>query len=182
VKDQDGQIVYQYQPEGHRVFTPQVARQITGCLQNVIDFGTGAPVRQEYGFTAPAAGKTGTTNDYKDAWFEGFTTHLVAGVWIGYDQPREIMPGGFAATVALPVWANVMKQEKDVYPMNDFPVPSGLVVANVGGGFFGHGERYYLTPGQRSQLDQDPDEANSPAVDPNAPHRGLLDSIMDLFR
>src|ERR1700684_3890138 len=71
-----------------RVFSPQVARQVTGMLQNVLDFGTGAPVREEYGFSAPAAGKTGTTNDYKDAWFEGFTTNLVAGVWIGYDTPR----------------------------------------------------------------------------------------------
>ena len=79
VLDDKDRVIYKYDGEAHRVFTPQVARQVTGMLQNVLDFGTGTPVRQQYKFTAPAAGKTGTTNDYKDAWFEGFTTHLVAG-------------------------------------------------------------------------------------------------------
>jgi penicillin-binding protein 1A len=182
VKDDKDNVIYQYKPEGHRVFTPQIARQVTGMMQNVLDFGTGAPVRQSYGFTAPAAGKTGTTNDYKDALFEGFTSHLVAGVWIGYDTPREIMPGGYAATVALPVWANVMKQVKDAYPATDFPVPSGLTAMSVGGGFFGHGERYYLTPGQRALLDQEP---NSPSADDNnnAPAgRSIIDRFLDIFR
>jgi penicillin-binding protein 1A len=183
VKDDKDRVIYQYKPEGHRVFTPQVAREITGCLQNVLDFGTGAPVRQQYGFSAPAAGKTGTTNDYKDAWFEGFTTHLVAGVWIGYDKPREIMPGGYAAQVALPVWANVMKQVKDFYPMSDFPVPPGLTVANVGGGFFGHGERYYLTPQQRALLDQEPAEADSgDNNNTGQPRRSVIDRFFDIFR
>jgi membrane carboxypeptidase/penicillin-binding protein len=99
-----------YEGSARQVFSAQVARQVTGMMENVLDFGTGTPVRQQFGFAAPAAGKTGTTNDYKDALFEGFTTHLAAGVWIGYDKPREIMPGGYAATVALPVWASVMKQ------------------------------------------------------------------------
>ncbi len=155
VLDDKDRVIYKYKGEAHHVFTPQVARQVTGMLQNVLDFGTGTPVRQQYKFTPPAGGKTGTTNDYKDAWFEGFTTHLVAGVWIGYDKPREIMPGGYAAAVALPVWANVMKQVQASYPMTDFPVPPGLETATVGGDFFGHGERYYLNPEQHALLDQD---------------------------
>jgi len=182
VKDENDNVIYQYKPEGHRVFSPQIARQVTGMMQNVLDFGTGSPVREEYGFTAPAAGKTGTTNDYKDALFEGFTSHLVAGVWIGYDQPREIMPGGYGAAVALPVWANVMKQVKDAYPAADFPIPNGLTAVSVGGGFFGRGERYYLTPEQRALLDQEP---NLPtAGDNDHPHAGksILDSILDIFR
>jgi len=181
VKDDKDNVIYQYQPEGHRVFTPQVARQITGVLENVLDFGTGAPVRQTYHFTAPAAGKTGTTNDYKDAWFEGFTSHLVAGVWIGYDKPREIMPAGYAATVALPVWANVMKQEQGQYPMAEFPVPAGLQMTEIGGGFFSHGERYYLTPEQRGLLDQ-----NAPSApgenQPQAQGRSIIDRFLDIFR
>jgi len=182
VKDEKDRVIYQYMPEGHRVFSPQIARQVTGMMQNVLDFGTGAPVRQEYGFTSPAAGKTGTTNDYKDALFEGFTSHLVAGVWIGYDKPREIMPGGYGATVALPVWASVMKQVKDAYPAADFPVPTGLAAVSVGGGFFGRGERYYLTPGQRALLDQEP---NLPAAQENdhAPAgRSVIDRFLDIFR
>jgi penicillin-binding protein 1A len=156
VLDDRDRVLYQYEPEGRRVFTPQVARQVTGMLQNVLDFGTGAPVRNEYGFHAPAAGKTGTTNDYKDTWFEGFTTDLVAGVWIGYDQPREVMAGGYAARVALPVWANVMKQMTATHPMHDFPVPPGLEETSIGGGLFGRGERYYLTPEQNKQDENEP--------------------------
>ncbi len=183
VKDENNNVIYQYQPEGHRVFSPLIARQVTGMMQNVLDFGTGAPVRQEYGFSAPAAGKTGTTNDYKDALFEGFTSHLVAGVWIGYDQPREIMPGGYAATVSLPVWASVMKQVKDSYPAADFPVPNGLYSVSVGGGFFGHGERYFLTDDQRGLLDSEPNLPTAAGDEERPPSgRNILDSILNIFR
>lgn len=184
VKDENDRVIYQFKPEGHRVFSAQIARQVTGMMQNVLDFGTGEPVRQEYGFTAPAAGKTGTTNDYKDALFEGFTSRLVAGVWIGYDQPREIMPGGYGAAVALPVWANVMKQIKDSYPMAEFPIPNGLEAVSVGGGFFSRGERYYLTPGQRALLDQEPNLPTAENNDNEHPHAGrsIIDSFLNLFR
>jgi penicillin-binding protein 1A len=149
-------------------------------LQNVLDFGTGSPVRQEYGFSPPAAGKTGTTNDYKDAWFEGYTSRLAAGVWIGYDTPREVMSGGYAAKVALPVWANVMKQETGRYPMDDFPIPDGLQEVSVGGGLFGRGERYYLTSGQAGLLDQE--QAAAPQDNQAPQGRNLLDRILDIFR
>jgi penicillin-binding protein 1A len=175
VLDDKGRLIYKYEPDAHAVFTPQVARQVTGMLQNVLDFGTGTPVRDEYGFSAPAAGKTGTTNDYKDAWFEGFTTKLVAGAWIGYDEPRTVMSGGYAARVALPVWANVMKQMTTTYPMEDFPVPPGLQEQSLGGGLFGRGERYYLTPGQMSQLDHGPDEEQPQG-------RSIIDKFLDIFR
>jgi penicillin-binding protein 1A len=187
VLDDKDRVLYQYKGEAHTVFTPQVARQVTGMLQNVLDFGTGAPVRQQYKFMAPAAGKTGTTNDYKDAWFEGFTTHLVAGVWIGYDKPREIMPGGYAATVALPVWANVMKQMQQSaqnpggYPMSDFVVPPGLDTITVGGDFFGHGERYFLTPDQHAQMDQEPAPSGDNQSSPSQ-GRGFFDRFFDMFR
>jgi penicillin-binding protein 1A len=177
VRDQDDNVLYAFQPEGHRVFTPEVARQVTGMMQNVLDFGTGQPVREEFGFDAPAAGKTGTTNDYKDALFIGFTSKLVAGVWIGYDKPREIMPGGYGAAVALPVWANVMKQMTSSYPMNDFPVPPDLTALNVGGGLFGHGERYYLTSDQRRLLDEEPS-----LPDGQSHHRNFFDHLFDIFR
>jgi len=185
VLDNKGHVLYKYDGEAHQVFTPQVARQVAGMLQNVLDFGTGAPVRQEYKFTAPAAGKTGTTNDYKDAWFEGFTTHLVAGVWIGYDKPREIMPGGYAATIALPVWANVMKQMQQgpgAYQMLDFPVPPGLETVTVGGDFFGRGERYFLTPEQHASMDQEPAISSEDNQSPQPQGKGLFDRFFDLFR
>jgi penicillin-binding protein 1A len=181
VRDDQDRVLYQFKPEGHQVFTPQVARQVTGMMQNVLDFGTGAPLRQEFGFTAPAAGKTGTTNDYKDALFEGFTTHLVAGVWIGYDKPREIMAGGYGAAVALPVWANAMKQMKDSYRAEEFPVPAGLQEVNVGGGLFGHGERYYLTSEQVALLDREP-SATGEDNDRTPSGRNIIDRFLDIFR
>jgi penicillin-binding protein 1A len=178
VRDDKDHILYQFQPEGRRVFTPQVARQVTGMLENVINFGTGSPVRGEYGFSAPAAGKTGTTNDYKDAWFEGFTTHLVAGTWIGYDTPREVMAGGYAAKVALPVWVNVMKQAQGTYAMEPFPVPDGLVAVNLGGGLFDQGETYYLTSQERERLGSEPEQTGS-----SAPSGGnIFQKFFDMFR
>ena len=81
---------------------------MTNMLADVINAGTG-PARAASGFTLPAAGKTGTTNDYNDAWFVGFTPKLVAGVWVGFDQPRTILPNGYAGDVAVPLWAKFMK-------------------------------------------------------------------------
>jgi penicillin-binding protein 1A len=180
VRDENDNVLYAFQPEGRKVFTPQVARQVTGMMQNVLDFGTGTPVREQFGFSAPAAGKTGTTNDYKDALFIGFTSHLVAGVWIGYDTPREIMPGGYGAAVALPVWATVMKQMTGSYQMNDFPVPAGLAMTSVGGNIFGHGERYYLTAEQRRLLDEEPSMPE--AQEDRGNGKGFFDHILDIFR
>jgi membrane carboxypeptidase/penicillin-binding protein len=76
-------------------------------LADVVNSGTAWPARRE-GFLLPAAGKTGTTNDYHDAWFVGFTPRLVTGVWIGYDQPKKIISRGYAAELAVPLWAKFM--------------------------------------------------------------------------
>jgi membrane peptidoglycan carboxypeptidase len=77
-------------------------------LADVITSGTATTARAA-GFTLPAAGKTGTTDNYTDAWFVGYTPHLVAGVWFGLDKPAPIMNRGFAAVVAVPAWADFMK-------------------------------------------------------------------------
>src|SRR5256886_17542154 len=63
----------------------------------------------------PAAGKTGTTNDYKDAWFLGYTSTLTCGVWVGFDQPTTIIPHGYGAALALPVWVQVMNKASRHY-------------------------------------------------------------------
>ena len=77
-------------------------------LADVIASGTATGARAA-GFKLPAAGKTGTTDNYTDAWFVGYTPHLVAGVWFGLDKPAPIMNRGFAAVVAVPAWADFMK-------------------------------------------------------------------------
>ena len=81
---------------------------MASMLADVINAGTAYRARQS-GFTLPAAGKTGTTNDYVDAWFVGFTPKLVTGVWIGFDQPKTIIRNGYAGEIAVPLWASFMK-------------------------------------------------------------------------
>src|SRR6476646_2172227 len=84
-------------------------------MQEVLTQGTAASSRS-LGFKLPAAGKTGTTNDYKDAWFLGYTSTLTCGVWVGFDQPTTIIPHGYGAALALPVWAQVMNKASRHYP------------------------------------------------------------------
>ena len=81
--------------------TDATASLMSSLLADVVNSGTAARARG-LGFTLPAAGKTGTTNDFNDAWFVGYTPKLVTGVWVGFDQPRTILPNGFAADVAVP--------------------------------------------------------------------------------
>jgi membrane carboxypeptidase/penicillin-binding protein len=99
-------------------------------LADVINAGTGAGARR-VGFTLPAAGKTGTTNDFNDAWFVGYTPKLVAGVWVGFDQPRTIMPNGFAAEVAVPLWARFMKAATQGDKPQWLDMPPGITTASV---------------------------------------------------
>jgi penicillin-binding protein 1A len=81
---------------------------MSSMLADVVSSGTATGVRAA-GFRLPAAGKTGTTDDYADAWFIGYTPSLVAGVWFGMDVPAPIMSGGFAGIVAVPAWAGFMQ-------------------------------------------------------------------------
>jgi membrane peptidoglycan carboxypeptidase len=99
-------------------------------MADVVDAGTAARVRT-LGLTLPAAGKTGTTNDYNDAWFVGFTPSLVAGVWVGFDRPRTIMPGGFASDVAVPLWTSFMKSATRGAKPEWLTVPDDVVSADV---------------------------------------------------
>ena len=108
VLDRDGTVLYEWNEPARRAITPQNAFRMADMLADVIDFGTGSAARR-LGFELPAAGKTGTTNEYRDAWFIGFTPSLVAGVWVGYDQPRPIRAEGYASAVAVPLWTHFMK-------------------------------------------------------------------------
>jgi len=103
---------------------------MTSMLADVINAGTGSRARR-LGFTLPAAGKTGTTNDFKDAWFVGYTSKRVTGVWVGFDEPRTILPNGFAADVAVPAWATFMKAATRDDKPDWFVPPRGITTANV---------------------------------------------------
>jgi penicillin-binding protein 1A len=130
VEDQDGRLLYQSQPVTTRAISDVTAFLMSTMMADVINAGTGSRARQ-LGFKLPAAGKTGTTNDFKDAWFIGFTPKLAAGVWVGFDEPRTILPNGFAADVAVPAWAKFMKAAtRDDTPEWLVP-PPGVTTANV---------------------------------------------------
>jgi len=94
---------------------PSAAWMTSQLMEQVLTSGTAASARSS-GFRLPAAGKTGTTNDYKDAWFLGYTTTLTCGVWVGFDQPTTIIPHGYGAALALPVWTQVMNKAAEHYP------------------------------------------------------------------
>ncbi len=102
----------------------------TELMEDVMTRGTAASSRS-LGFKLPAAGKTGTTNDFKDAWFVGFTSSMTCGVWVGFDQPTTIIPHGYGAALALPVWTRVMLKASDRYPAEPFKPPVAMQEATV---------------------------------------------------
>jgi membrane carboxypeptidase/penicillin-binding protein len=115
-------------PSPARVLSEASAFQALTMLRDVVDVGTGASAR-ELGVTVPAGGKTGTTNEFHDAWFVGFTTSVVAGVWVGFDDPDAIGKEAYAARIALPIWADFMHDIRRLRPASEFDVPPGLRTA-----------------------------------------------------
>ena len=130
VEDQDGRVLFENKELSTRAVSDATAFLMSTMMADVINAGTGARARR-LGFTLPAAGKTGTTNDFNDAWFVGFTPKLVAGVWVGFDQPHTILPNGFAADVAVPMWATFMKAATKGDKPEWLLPPPGVVAVNV---------------------------------------------------
>jgi len=125
VTDASGDIVHRMHLEREQVLQEDVAYQMVSMLQDVVERGTGAGARR-YGVRGSIAGKTGTTNDYHDAWFVGFSPSVVAGVWVGFDQPQKIRSGASGSRMALPIWADFMRRTAQRLPATAFDVPSAL--------------------------------------------------------
>ena len=130
VVDSDGLVLYQDTGQPERAMSEQTAFILASMLQDVINHGTAARARG-LGFSLPAGGKTGTTNDYVDTWFVGFTPHVLTGVWVGFDQPRTIFPRGYAADVAVPMWTAIMKVATEGAEPEWLERPDGLVGVSV---------------------------------------------------
>jgi penicillin-binding protein 1A len=96
---------------------------MVSMLADVVDVGTGAAARS-FGVQFPIAGKTGTTDDFKDAWFVGFSSSIVIGVWVGFDKPATIGPDGYGATYALPIWADFMSKAARLRKPEPFRTPT----------------------------------------------------------
>ena len=130
VEDLEGQVLFEGKEEPRRVVSETTAFLLTSMLADVVNQGTAYKARQ-VGFTLPAAGKTGTTNDYVDAWFVGFTPSLATGVWVGFDQPETILATGYAGDLAVPLWARFMRDATKGNKPVWFTPPKNVVGVNV---------------------------------------------------
>lgn len=134
ITNRDGDVLYEKTLNRRVALPEETAYIMTDMLKDVILDGTGVSVRYRYGFTRPAAGKTGTTNDYTDAWFVGFTPQLVAGVWVGLDDPAiSLGDRESGARAALPIWAMFMKSAYETlgWEVADFVIPTGVVRMDI---------------------------------------------------
>ncbi len=130
VEDSEGNVLFKGESEARRAVSEQTAFLMASMLSDVINSGTAYRARQ-VGFTLPAAGKTGTTNDYVDAWFVGFTPSIVTGVWVGFDQPRSIITNGYAGELAVPIWGTFMKAATRGAKAEWIDRPANIVGVNV---------------------------------------------------
>ena len=130
VEDKNGNVLEKNSPRPVEVLSEATASVMTSMLQSVMDHGTGYPARAR-GFTIPAAGKTGTMDDYRDAWFIGFVPSLVCGTWVGYDEKKVIGPGMTGSRAALPMWTDFMIGATRGRPAENFPAPAGTTSRQV---------------------------------------------------
>jgi penicillin-binding protein 1A len=128
VEDAEGTVLLENEAQPQQAIKPSTAYIMADMLRGVIDAGTGYGARQA-GFRLPAGGKTGTTNEYRDVWFVGFTPSIVTGVWIGYDQPQTIRRDGYASELAVPMWARFMKAATKGHPSEWLDRPRGTMRA-----------------------------------------------------
>jgi penicillin-binding protein 1A len=127
VEDDDGKVLWRSQPRRHAVLDPPVAFLVTNVLSEALVRGTGNLVQQT-GLKAPAAGKTGTTNEGTDAWFVGYTPEIVASIWIGFDKPRPILEAATGGRLAAPAWGRMLARVYQKRPQpKPWTAPDGVV-------------------------------------------------------
>jgi penicillin-binding protein 1A len=127
--DRAGRTIHRARPRVTEAVSPQVAHLMNRALTGVIRHGTGHAAGEALPHTL--AGKTGTTDDYTDAWFVGYSPRLVVGVWVGYDEPRGLGESETGGRAALPIWIEFMRRALEGVPDQPFPVPPGIATAPV---------------------------------------------------
>jgi penicillin-binding protein 1A len=123
ITDAKGNVLEEHFPQARRVVSPELAYVMTSLLENVVKHGTGRRVRA---LGRPAAGKTGTTNDFRDAWFMGFTPELITGVWTGIDDRTTLGHRETGGRVAIPIWLSFMREAMYGRPITNFTIPPGI--------------------------------------------------------
>jgi penicillin-binding protein 1A len=128
VEDKNGKILEENLPVETEVLSPQTCFIMTNILKGVVEHGTGVAAKS---LKRPAAGKTGTTNDFSDAWFIGYTPQLVAGVWVGYDERASLGDKMTGGRIACPVWTNFMAGALKGEPVLNFKPPENIVFSLI---------------------------------------------------
>ena len=128
VMNREGSVIWENTAQYADALDPRTAYQVTNLLEGVVQRGTGKRARV---LDRPVAGKTGTTDDYHDAWFIGYVPGLVAGAWLGFDLPETLGQGEAGGRVALPVWIQFMSQALEQMPSVPFQGPEGLEIVEV---------------------------------------------------
>jgi penicillin-binding protein 1A len=134
--DRKGNVIENNQPKRVRAVDPRTAFLLTSMLEDVVKSGTGWRAKA---LKRPVAGKTGTTNDYRDAWFIGYTPELVSSVWVGFDNMKTLGKGETGSKAAAPIWVSFMKKAlSEISPFDaasgekrPFQVPDGIVTAVI---------------------------------------------------
>jgi penicillin-binding protein 1A len=129
VTDRSGRVLEENPPPVPvPAVSPEVSYIITNLMQSVVTSGTGQRAKA---LGRPVAGKTGTTNDMKDAWFVGYVPQLVAGVWVGYDQERSLGASGSGGQAAAPIWTDFMQRSLASLPLAEFVPPETITFATI---------------------------------------------------
>lgn len=128
VRDASGKILEEHQAAFEERLPPPAAYLTTSLMKSVVEQGTAMAVRD---LNRPAAGKTGTASEYRDAWFSGYTTDYVATAWVGFDNHDPLGPGETGGRAALPIWLSAMKVAHEGLPVNDFEVPPGITMVRI---------------------------------------------------
>jgi len=128
IVNKDGTIIELNNPVTEKKLSEQTCYLMINLMRSVVDGGTGYEIRKYY--KGPAAGKTGTTDNYSDAWFIGFTPHYTAGVWVGFDDNKTIFKGATGGVVSAPIWGEIMSKI-DTLITDDFPVPEGITWCKI---------------------------------------------------
>ena len=131
VEDAKGQVLWEGAPLRYEVLSREEAWLMVDMMKDVLSKGSAAGVRAS-GFKIPAAGKTGTTNDYTDVWFIGYTPDLLAGIWLGFDRPQKIQGNAQGGRLAAPAWQNFMSEVYQRRPTPpDWPRPEAIITRQV---------------------------------------------------
>jgi penicillin-binding protein 1A len=128
IVDRTGNVFEETKVKSEQVIDPRIAFMTSYIMRDVVESGTGRRVKS---IGRPVAGKTGTTNNIRDAWFIGFTPSLIAGVWIGFDQETTLGKNEVGGRAAAPVWLYFMEKVMQRTPVEDFPTPEGIIFVKV---------------------------------------------------